>query len=146
MSLRLLCALSLSLWALLPGCKKAASSTPVAAPAPPTVLEGGVSYQVLATGDGAVAKAGDKVFVHYTGTLENGTKFDSSVDRGEPFPFRLGQGHVIKGWDVALVGMKEGERRKLTIPPAMGYGSSGAGDAIPPNATLLFEVELVKVQ
>ncbi len=125
------------------GCNKP-TSTPVTEPATPVELEGGLKYLVLANGNGAVAKAGDKIAVHYTGTLEDGKKFDSSVDRGDPFVFRLGQGQVIKGWDLGIAGMKEGERRKLTIPPALGYGSSGTGP-IPPNATLLFEVELVKV-
>ena len=96
-------------------------------------------------GDGAEAKAGDRVSVHYVGTLADGTKFDSSRDRGAPFAFGLGRGQVIQGWDVGVAGMKVGGIRKLTIPPEEGYGSRGAGGVIPPNATLLFEVELLGV-
>jgi FKBP-type peptidyl-prolyl cis-trans isomerase len=99
----------------------------------------------LRAGTGAVAKVGDRVSVHYTGTLEDGTKFDSSRDRGQPFAFTLGRGQVIAGWDQGLVGMKVGGHRKLTIPPEEGYGSRGAGGAIPPNATLLFDVELLGI-
>lgn len=99
----------------------------------------------LLVGDGAEAAPGRRVTVHYTGWLTNGTKFDSSLDRNDPFDFPLGRGHVIKGWDVGVAGMKIGGKRKLTIPPEMGYGAYGAGGVIPPNATLVFEVELLRV-
>lgn len=99
----------------------------------------------LRAGTGAEAKPGDSVSVHYTGTLEDGTKFDSSRDRGEPFTFPLGAGRVIKGWDVGVAGMKVGGHRKLEIPAEEGYGSRGAGAVIPPNSTLYFDVELLKV-
>jgi peptidylprolyl isomerase len=105
----------------------------------------GLKYTVLKAGKGATAKPGQTVFVHYTGTLTNGKKFDSSRDKGEPFSFPVGQGRVIPGWDEALSTMKVGERRKLTIPPKLGYGAAGAGDVIPPNATLIFDVELLKI-
>lgn len=99
----------------------------------------------LSVGSGAEAQAGNHVTVHYTGWLTNGTKFDSSVDRNDPFDFPLGRGHVIRGWDEGVAGMKVGGKRKLTIPPEMGYGARGAGGVIPPNATLVFEVELLGV-
>ncbi len=99
----------------------------------------------LVVGGGAEAKAGHRVSVHYTGWLTNGTKFDSSVDRGQPFDFPLGGGRVIKGWDQGVEGMRIGGRRRLTIPPELGYGSRGAGGVIPPNATLVFEVELLGI-
>lgn len=100
----------------------------------------------IKVGDGAEAVAGKTVVVHYTGTLVDGKKFDSSVDRGQPFPFPLGAGRVIQGWDKGVQGMKVGGKRKLTIPPSMGYGEQGAGGVIPPNATLLFDVELLEVK
>ena len=99
----------------------------------------------LVVGTGATATSGQKVTVHYTGWLTNGTKFDSSKDRSDPFVFNLGKGQVIKGWDQGVQGMKVGGKRKLTIPPDMGYGSRGAGGVIPPNATLVFEVELLGI-
>lgn len=96
-------------------------------------------------GTGAVAEAGKSVTVHYTGWLTNGTKFDSSKDHGQPFTFPIGRGAVIKGWDQGVAGMKVGGVRKLTIPPSLAYGANGAGGVIPPNATLVFEVELLGV-
>ena len=105
----------------------------------------GVQIEELIVGTGAEATSGSPVVVHYTGWLVDGTKFDSSVDRGQPFQFALGQGMVIQGWDEGVVGMKVGGKRKLTIPPELGYGANGAGGVIPPNATLIFEVELLEV-
>lgn len=99
----------------------------------------------LVVGSGAEARAGQRVDVHYTGWLTNGTKFDSSVDRGRPFSFHLGEGQVIAGWDQGVEKMKVGGKRRLTIPPHLGYGARGAGGVIPPNATLVFEVELLGV-
>ena len=96
-------------------------------------------------GTGQEAKTGDKVHVHYTGTLLDGSKFDSSRDRGKPFVFTLGVGQVIKGWDQGVKGMKEGGKRRLVIPPDMGYGASGMPPVIPPSAVLKFDVELVRV-
>ncbi len=101
--------------------------------------------EILSEGSGVEAKAGDTVAVHYTGTLENGSKFDSSLDRGTPFQFPLGAGMVIKGWDQGVAGMKVGEKVKLTIPASMGYGEYGHPPVIPGNATLIFEVELLKI-
>ncbi len=106
----------------------------------------GLKIEDLKTGTGAEAVSGKKVTVNYLGTLTNGKKFDSSYDRGTPFTFNLGAGEVIKGWDQGVVGMKVGGKRKLTIPPELGYGERGAGSSIPPNATLIFEVELLKVE
>ena len=106
----------------------------------------GLQYADLMVGSGREAHAGETATVHYTGTLVNGTKFDSSKDRNNPFSFRLGAGHVIKGWDEGVEGMKIGGTRKLVIPPQLGYGAKGAGTIIPPNATLIFEVELLDLR
>lgn len=105
----------------------------------------GLKYEDLNVGDGTQAERGNRVSVHYTGWLTDGTKFDSSLDRGQPFQFRLGEGQVIRGWDEGVAGMRVGGKRKLTIPPNLGYGEGGAGAVIPPNATLVFEVELLSV-
>ncbi len=110
-----------------------------------TTTPSGLSYEDLTLGEGAAAAAGDRVSVHYTGWLTDGRKFDSSKDRGEPFDFPLGAGYVIRGWDEGVQGMKVGGLRKLTIPPQLGYGARGAGGVIPPNATLIFEIELLEV-
>ena len=103
----------------------------------------GLIIEELVVGEGAEATAGQQVSVHYTGWLTNGTKFDSSKDRNDPFEFALGARHVIAGWDEGVQGMKIGGTRKLTIPPELGYGARGAGGVIPPDATLVFEVELL---
>ncbi|MFC4158148.1 FKBP-type peptidyl-prolyl cis-trans isomerase [Chitinimonas lacunae] len=108
--------------------------------------ENSLQIEDLTVGDGPEARAGMEVTVHYTGWLTDGRKFDSSKDRGMPFGFALGAGRVIKGWDEGVTGMKVGGVRKLTIPPHMGYGARGAGGVIPPNATLVFEVELLDVE
>ncbi|OGF83329.1 peptidylprolyl isomerase [Candidatus Giovannonibacteria bacterium RIFCSPLOWO2_01_FULL_46_13] len=104
-----------------------------------------LKVEVVKEGSGEGAKNGDKVSVHYVGTLTDGTKFDSSRDRGMAFEFPLGSGFVIQGWDKGVLGMKVGEVRKLTIPPALGYGPAGVPGAIPGNAILIFEVELLKI-
>ena len=109
-------------------------------------MEQELIIETLKEGTGEGAKANDKVTVHYTGYLEDGTKFDSSLDRDQAFIFTLGVGQVIKGWDEGMLGAKVGEQRKLTIPSALAYGERGAGQMIPPNATLVFEVEIVNIQ
>ena len=107
--------------------------------------DSGLQYADLQVGDGAEATPGQTVTVHYTGWLTDGKKFDSSKDRNDPFAFVLGGGMVIRGWDEGVAGMKVGGKRKLVIPPELGYGARGAGGVIPPNATLVFEVELLDV-
>ena len=110
------------------------------------LLDSGLKYQDLVEGDGDSAQAGMQVTVHYTGWLENGSQFDSSLDRNDPFRFQLGKGRVIQGWDQGVEGMRVGGKRRLTIPSQLGYGARGAGGVIPPHATLIFEVELLAVQ
>jgi len=129
------------------------STIPAAAQGAPgkmTELANGLKYTDTNVGTGAEATKGHKVSVHYTGWLYNngakGAKFDSSLDRGQPFAFGLGAGQVIQGWDEGVAGMKVGGKRTLIIPPALGYGARGAGGVIPPNATLMFDVELLGVQ
>ena len=118
----------------------------VEAPAQEVTMPSGLKYQDLVVGGGAEAAAGKFVSVHYTGWLTNGTKFDSSVDRGQPYEFALGTGAVIRGWDEGVAGMKVGGKRKLTIPPDLAYGAGGRPPVIPPNSTLVFDVELLGVK
>lgn len=107
--------------------------------------DSGLQYVDIVEGTGAMPQVGQRVTVHYTGTLEDGTKFDSSRDRGRPFTFQIGVGQVIKGWDEGVATMRVGGQRKLVIPAELGYGSRGAGGVIPPNATLIFDVELIRI-
>lgn len=111
-----------------------------------TVTPSGLQIEVLQAGEGAAATAGTTVVVHYTGWLTDGTKFDSSLDRGQPFEFFVGERQVIPGWDEGVAGMKIGGKRKLTIPPELAYGERGVGGVIPPGATLVFELELLDVK
>lgn len=115
-------------------------------PAAEVTTSSGLKYLDLVEGTGASPHTGQTVSVNYIGTLENGTKFDSSYDRGQPFEFRIGTGSVIKGWDEGVMSMKAGGKRRLIIPAALGYGARGAPPNIPPNATLIFEVELLAVK
>jgi FKBP-type peptidyl-prolyl cis-trans isomerase len=136
------------LTALVAGCSRSKTTTATTGPAEATVgaeqsTPSGLKYLILKEGAGSFPQKGQTVSVHYTGWLTDGTKFDSSVDRGSPFRFQLGMGHVIPGWDEGVSLMKIGEKRKLTIPPGLAYGERGAGGVIPPNATLVFEVELL---
>ncbi len=137
-----------------PAATAAAGAATTAAPAAggvppvdgtPVKTASGLQYIDSKVGEGAEAKAGQKVSVHYTGYLTNGKKFDSSLDRGKPFDLTLGAGQVIKGWDEGLVGMKAGGKRRLIIPPALGYGPQGSPPVIPANADLIFDVEMVKI-
>ena len=109
------------------------------------ITDSGLKYEDLIEGDGEQANVGQRVSVHYTGWLLGGEKFDSSLDRNQPFDFSLGKGMVIQGWDEGVAGMKVGGKCRLTIPPQLGYGQQGAGGVIPPNATLVFEVELLAI-
>lgn len=126
-----------NLMAINPDQEKAATDT--------VTTPSGLKYKEITEGTGATPQKGQTVIVHYTGTLEDGTKFDSSRDRNSPFSFKLGQGQVIKGWDEGLSTMKVGGRRELIIPAELGYGARGAGGVIPPNATLIFDVELLRI-
>src|SRR5205085_3230741 len=123
--------------------KKADNSSPTKVTGPGTKTADGLQYWDIKVGAGLTASAGQTAKVHYTGWLTDGKKFDSSVDRNEPFGFTLGAGEVIKGWDEGVAGMKVGGKRQLRLPPELGYGSRGAGGVIPPNATLVFDVELL---
>jgi FKBP-type peptidyl-prolyl cis-trans isomerase len=127
-----------------PAEKKPAAPTKVSGK--PVTTSTGLQYWDIKKGTGAPAVAGKEVSVHYTGWLVNGKEFDSSLDAGEPIKLTLGIGQVIKGWDDGIAGMKVGGKRQLRIPPALGYGQRGAGSAIPPNATLIFDVELMAVK
>ncbi len=125
-------------------------SNPPGGPPPlsqqPIPTPSGLEYIDITLGTGAEARSGQNVTVHYTGWLTDGTKFDSSLDRRDPFTFALGRGQVIKGWDTGVAGMRVGGKRRLIIPPDLGYGARGAPGAIPPNATLIFDVELLAAQ
>jgi FKBP-type peptidyl-prolyl cis-trans isomerase len=109
-------------------------------------MDNGLTYQIVVEGTGAVAKDGDTVMVHYTGTFTDGRKFDSSIDSGRAFSFQLGAGRVIRGWDIGVAGMQVGEKRILNIPSELAYGSRGAGGIIPPDTDLVFEVELLDIK
>jgi FKBP-type peptidyl-prolyl cis-trans isomerase len=128
--------------AIVPVPSSEVTAAPASASAPKPA---GLVKEDTKLGTGPEAKTGDHVSVHYTGTLTDGTKFDSSLDRKEPFEFSLGEGQVIKGWDQGVVGMKKGGKRKLTIPSELGYGANGSPPKIPPNATLVFEIELLGI-
>jgi len=109
------------------------------------MTQNGVTWEVIKEGTGAAPQKGDSVSVHYTGWLEDGTKFDSSVDRNEPFSYRYGRGQVIQGWEEAVATLKVGGKAKFTIPSDLAYGERGAGGVIPPNATLIFDIELLAI-
>src|SRR5262249_4376417 len=139
------CAVALAWSVTLASVARADTSMPSRAAGAPVTTKSGLKYYDLRAGAGSEAKAGQRVRVHYTGWLVDGKKFDSSVDRGQPFAFNLGVGQVIKGWDEGIQGMKSGGKRQLRIPPELAYGARGFADLIPPNATLIFDVELLGV-
>lgn len=152
MKLKLIVTIVLGLSLFITACSKEDADEPVVDDQPVAVVgetmttESGLQYVDLVVGSGASPKTGDIVQVHYTGWLEDSTKFDSSLDRGQPFEFPIGTGRVIPGWDEGVASMKIGSKRKLTIPSALAYGERGAGNVIPPNATLIFEVELLDIK
>lgn len=123
----------------------ASSSADASSSGQTKIMDLGLKVEDIVAGQGREVKSGDTVSINYVGTLENGQKFDSSYDSGKPFITQIGVGRVIQGWDIGIIGMKMGGKRKLTIPPELGYGSQGAGGVIPPNATLIFEVELMEI-
>lgn len=129
-----------------PGGDDGVATGPVVCTQDEVTTESGLKIEDLECGEGDEAGSGDVATVHYVGTLEDGTKFDASRDHGQPFSFTLGGGDVIAGWDEGVQGMQVGGKRTLTIPPELGYGAAGAGDVIPPNATLIFEVELLEIE
>lgn len=132
---------------LLVSCSRSGStSAPTRVTGSPQTTASGLQYWDITTGSGETAVPGKRVKVHYTGWLADGKKFDSSLDHGQPFQFILGIGQVIRGWDQGVAGMKVGGKRQLRIPPELGYGARGAGSDIPPNATLIFDVELLEMQ
>ena len=135
----------LVVFAMSSGHAQTSNSAPTKVEGNPTKKPSGLEYWEIKAGTGDAAVAGKPVRVHYTGWLTDGKKFDSSMDRGQPFVFPLGAGQVIKGWDEGVAGMKVGGKRQLRIPPELGYGARGAGGVIPPNATLIFDVELLGV-
>jgi FKBP-type peptidyl-prolyl cis-trans isomerase len=141
--------MAIAMWAQSNSAKKTGhpdTSAPTKVTGAPTKTASGLEYWDIKQGTGATAEKGQTVKVHYTGWFTDGKKFDSSVDRGEPFTFKLGNGDVIKGWDEGVAGMKIGGKRQLRVPPDLAYGQRGYPGAIPPNSTLIFDVELLGVQ
>jgi FKBP-type peptidyl-prolyl cis-trans isomerase len=141
----LLFVLGFAAFALVSGRAQTDNSSPTKVTGKAKSTASGLQYWDITVGTGTAASSGKTVKVHYTGWLTNGKKFDSSVDRGTPFSFKLGAGQVIKGWDEGVAGMKVGGKRQLRIPPDLGYGAQGAGGVIPPNSILIFDVELLDV-